>query len=208
MLDRWFVEGADELPKPRAELEAETDANLATWNRHGPALCGAFLDEAAQGTDAVGADVDRRQRGVARPLVPRADVVPRRVARRGEHLHRERRAAARVAVRDHLGAGGRPDEPLHRLGVGRLEQRRDVDVAGTRDPPRSRVARCHRLARELVGAPDVEQDEPRLVEASCELAGRDVGHASEATVSSSAATDGRSPHVSSQRSIASCPASE
>ena len=48
MLDRWFVEGADELPKPREEMEAETTANLATWNQHGRALCGAFLDEAAR----------------------------------------------------------------------------------------------------------------------------------------------------------------
>ena len=46
MLDRWFDEGADELPQPRAELVAETNANLATWNRQGRALCGAFLDEA------------------------------------------------------------------------------------------------------------------------------------------------------------------
>ena len=46
MLDRWFVEGADELPKPRDELEAETDRLLGGWNAHGRALCGAFLDEA------------------------------------------------------------------------------------------------------------------------------------------------------------------
>lgn len=48
MLDRWFVEGADELPKPRDELEAETDRLLGRWNAHGRALCGAFLDEAAR----------------------------------------------------------------------------------------------------------------------------------------------------------------
>ena len=48
MLDRWFVEGEDELPKPRAELEAETDRLLGGWNAHGRALCGAFLDEAAR----------------------------------------------------------------------------------------------------------------------------------------------------------------
>ena len=46
MLDRWFVEGAAELPKPLAELEAETRTNLPTWNGQGRALCGAFLDEA------------------------------------------------------------------------------------------------------------------------------------------------------------------
>ena len=48
MLDRWFAEGADELPQPRAELEAETDRLLDGWNAHGRALCGAFLDEAAR----------------------------------------------------------------------------------------------------------------------------------------------------------------
>lgn len=47
MLDRWFVEGEEELPKPLAEIRAETDRNLETWNRHGRAVCGAFLDEAA-----------------------------------------------------------------------------------------------------------------------------------------------------------------
>jgi GMP synthase (glutamine-hydrolysing) len=48
MLDRWFVEGADELPKPRDEIEAETDRLLGGWNAHGRALCGAFLDEASR----------------------------------------------------------------------------------------------------------------------------------------------------------------
>jgi GMP synthase (glutamine-hydrolysing) len=48
MLDRWFVEGADELPKLRDEIEAETDRLLGGWNTHGRALCGAFLDEAAR----------------------------------------------------------------------------------------------------------------------------------------------------------------
>jgi GMP synthase (glutamine-hydrolysing) len=48
MLDRWFVEGADELPKLRDEIEAETDRLLGGWNTHGRAPCGAFLDEAAR----------------------------------------------------------------------------------------------------------------------------------------------------------------
>ncbi len=46
MLDRWLAEGASELPKPPAEVRAETDDKLATWNTHGRMLCGAFLDEA------------------------------------------------------------------------------------------------------------------------------------------------------------------
>jgi GMP synthase (glutamine-hydrolysing) len=46
MLDYWFVEGEKELPDP-VRVRQETDANLATWNAHGRALCGAFLDYAA-----------------------------------------------------------------------------------------------------------------------------------------------------------------
>jgi GMP synthase (glutamine-hydrolysing) len=46
MLDRWFVEGAAELPDPAA-IRIETDAFLGGWNEHGRRLCGAFLDLAA-----------------------------------------------------------------------------------------------------------------------------------------------------------------
>jgi GMP synthase (glutamine-hydrolysing) len=46
MLDRWFVEGAGELPKPIEEIRAETDRLLGGWNDHGRALSGAFLDRA------------------------------------------------------------------------------------------------------------------------------------------------------------------
>jgi GMP synthase (glutamine-hydrolysing) len=46
MLDNWFEHGAAELPKPVAEIRAETDRHLSTWNEHGSALCNAFLDEA------------------------------------------------------------------------------------------------------------------------------------------------------------------
>ena len=46
MLDRWFVEGASELPKPIDELRAETERLLGAWNEHGRALSTAFLDEA------------------------------------------------------------------------------------------------------------------------------------------------------------------
>ncbi len=48
MLDSWLVEGAAELPKPVAELMAETDLRLALWNELGAALCHAFLDEATR----------------------------------------------------------------------------------------------------------------------------------------------------------------
>ncbi len=46
MLDSWFADGASELPKPVAEITAETDRHLGAWNEHGSALCNAFLDEA------------------------------------------------------------------------------------------------------------------------------------------------------------------
>jgi GMP synthase-like glutamine amidotransferase len=46
MLDRWFVEGAAELPKPIDEITDETERLLGGWNEHGRALSSAFLDEA------------------------------------------------------------------------------------------------------------------------------------------------------------------
>ena len=46
MLEAWFVQGADELPKPADEMWAETDGFLGTWNEHGRRLCAAFLDRA------------------------------------------------------------------------------------------------------------------------------------------------------------------
>ena len=48
MLETWFEHGAAELPKPVAELTAETDRNLGIWNEQGSALCNAFLDEAGR----------------------------------------------------------------------------------------------------------------------------------------------------------------
>jgi GMP synthase-like glutamine amidotransferase len=46
MLDSWFEHGAAELPKPVAEITADTDRYLETWNEQGRALCNAFLDHA------------------------------------------------------------------------------------------------------------------------------------------------------------------
>ena len=48
MLDAWFFSGAAELPRPVEVVRSETDRHLATWNRHGQALCSAFLAEAAK----------------------------------------------------------------------------------------------------------------------------------------------------------------
>jgi GMP synthase (glutamine-hydrolysing) len=47
MLETWFVQGAGELPKPAAEMWAETDGLLGAWNEHGRRLCAAFLDRAS-----------------------------------------------------------------------------------------------------------------------------------------------------------------
>jgi len=47
MLEAWFREGREELGKALDEVWAETDRHLPTWNEHGRALCGAFLDAAA-----------------------------------------------------------------------------------------------------------------------------------------------------------------
>ena len=48
MLDAWFVDGAGELLEPVEVVRAQTDRHLATWNAHGRALCGAFLDAAGR----------------------------------------------------------------------------------------------------------------------------------------------------------------
>ena len=47
MLEAWFVQGADELPKPANEMWAQTDSLLGGWNEHGRRLCAAFLDRAS-----------------------------------------------------------------------------------------------------------------------------------------------------------------
>lgn len=48
MLERWFVEGQDELGMPVEQMWMETDTRLPRWNEHGRALCDAFLREAAR----------------------------------------------------------------------------------------------------------------------------------------------------------------
>jgi GMP synthase (glutamine-hydrolysing) len=47
MLDDWYVEGADQLPVPAAQIAAETDELLPRWNAQGTALADAFLAQAA-----------------------------------------------------------------------------------------------------------------------------------------------------------------
>jgi GMP synthase (glutamine-hydrolysing) len=46
MLEAWFAEGREELPKPVDDMLREAGRRLGTWNAHGYALCNAFLDVA------------------------------------------------------------------------------------------------------------------------------------------------------------------
>jgi GMP synthase-like glutamine amidotransferase len=43
----WIAEDGHELPMPAAELLAETDRRIGSWNECGRLLCAAFLDDAA-----------------------------------------------------------------------------------------------------------------------------------------------------------------
>ena len=90
----WFRGRADAAEAARASSQRELDEKLDEWQELGRQLCRAFLAAAELALD--------RQVVVARPLVPRADVVARVVAERAQHLRRDRRARAAVAVRDDL----------------------------------------------------------------------------------------------------------
>ncbi len=48
MVETWLVDGERELPRPIDEMRAETERLIGPWNRHGRALCEAFLDGAAR----------------------------------------------------------------------------------------------------------------------------------------------------------------
>src|SRR4051794_19628036 len=131
----------------------------------------------------------------ARPLVPRAGVVPRVVAGRPQDLHRRRGSASGVAVRDELGAVGQPD-PLVDLFLTQLHQLRDVEVPGARDVALPRVARVAGLAGELRLAAHVE--ERQLLAAADQLLELDV----QETSSSSGAIAGRRASRSTQSATA------
>src|SRR4029079_3529121 len=130
-------------------------------------------------------------RGVAGPRGPGADVVPRGIPGRGEHLHGEPRTAAGVAVRDHLGACRLADELAHGRLVSGAEQKGDGDVFRSGDTAGPRVARRRQLPCELLGTPHVEQDEPRLAEPAGELVEGDVRHAASDGTSSTYAAASR-----------------
>jgi GMP synthase-like glutamine amidotransferase len=59
MVGTWLIEGESELPRPVEELRAETDRLIAPWNRHGRALCQAFLVEAARHASPAAATASR-----------------------------------------------------------------------------------------------------------------------------------------------------
>ena len=120
--------------RPGTSREGRSAARSSTRRRASArigALCGARLG---------------RQCRVARPFVPRALVVPRTEADRGEELHRGGGAAAGMAVGDHLGALVRADQLPDggRARGARAEQLVEADMAGARDPSRPRVARRDR----------------------------------------------------------------
>lgn len=48
MVEAWLVDGERELPKSIGEVRAETERLIGPWNRHGRALCEAFLDVASR----------------------------------------------------------------------------------------------------------------------------------------------------------------
>ena len=91
-----------------------------------------------------------RQLVVARPLVPRAGVVPGPVAGRPERHRGDGRARARVAVRDDLRALGQADERADLLRRQRHARRREelarLEVPRARDVALARVARIAALA--------------------------------------------------------------
>ena len=138
-----------------------------------------------------------RERVVGGPLVPRARVVPGPVAGGLEQTNGHRGAAARVAVRDHLGTCGRADVLPDRLSVRQLHQHLQVDVPGSRNVPLPGVAGVAGVAHELLVRPHVEHDESLLAEAPLELVEQHLAH-SVATTATSAATDGRSESRASQ----------
>ena len=113
MLDHWFTRAKSELPDP-AVVRRDTELYLGAWNGRGRRLCNAFLDAAA-GVRALKSCAPTRSavRGsqTTRATSPRSSG---RRSRPPEELCGHRRAAAGVAVRDHLGALRGADEGLDR----------------------------------------------------------------------------------------------
>ena len=72
-----------ELPRPLEEIERELDEKLPAWQEHGPRAPRVPPGRrAAEAQRPIG-------RSSARPLVPRADVVPRLEAEPAQHLPRD-----------------------------------------------------------------------------------------------------------------------
>src|SRR5262245_34263901 len=102
----------------------------------------------------------------ARPLVPRAGVVPRVVAGSPEALDGERRARADVAVRRDLRAFRQADELAHLLCGPALPELDHVEVPRTGQVPLANIAAAPGRAVELAGGAHVEHRERRIVEPS------------------------------------------
>ena len=148
MLDRWFGEGAAELPQAAStEIRAETDRlarrrGTSTGGRSAPR---SSTRPRASARTAYAAPVSAGSVGVARPLVPRArrSSAPRNPPRRSTlDGHRERLPEWQYAITSAPCA--RADERPDRVGVGAAPSSCvDVEVAGARDAarPRDRTAR-------------------------------------------------------------------
>ncbi len=110
-----------------------------------------------------------RQVGSARPVVPRAGVVERAIARGLQNLHCRRRANARMAVRHDLRALRLADELADLLDGARRHQPAELQVPRRRDMALPRVAGIAGRARVLALAADVDEDDPTEagVEAVC-----------------------------------------
>src|SRR5581483_6266237 len=145
-----------------------------------------------------------RQVVVARPFVPRADVVACVEAQGAQHLHRDRRARAAVAVRHDFRSLRKAELCTNGVGA-QLHEPVDVQVDGPGNMTLAGVALLPAGAVVLVRRAHVE-DRDRA-EPPGELLERDLSHRLR-TTSTSAATAGRfsssASHVASRSGSSTC----
>ena len=110
--------------------------------------------------------------------MPGAGVVPGSVTGALQHLHRERGALARVAVRDDLGAFGEREPRPHLARRPTLEQPVERQVPSARDVTLARIAVSAGRSAELLRCPHVQDDEVRFSEPPAELVESYVFHCS------------------------------
>ena len=127
MLDHWFSEGEAELP------DAAARAGRRRTSASGPGTSTGGGSAEPSSTSPPGAlrpaqllDAGPIGRSRTTRARSRGSCAPR--SRRPEYLHGRRRADARVAVRDDLGALRGADERPYRRGAPRGDERLHVDV--------------------------------------------------------------------------------